>query len=54
MVLGTALFLVVLLRFLDRTPWPLTLAVAAAPPAFNYLVFTHWLRVPLPVGVLGF
>ena len=54
MILGTALFLVVLLRLLDRTPWPLTLVVAAATSALNYLVFTHWLRVPFPVGVLGF
>jgi hypothetical protein len=54
MILGTALFLVLLLRLLDRTPWPLTLAVAAATAGLNYLVFTHWLRVPFPVGVLGF
>ena len=54
MILGTALFLIVLLRRLDRIPWPLTLSVAAATAGLNYLVFTYWLRVPLPVGVLGF
>jgi high-affinity Fe2+/Pb2+ permease len=54
MILGTALFLIVLLRRLDRIPWPLTLAVAAATAGLNYLVFTYWLRVPLPEGVLGF
>ena len=52
MILGTVLFLIVLLRRLDRIPWPLTLSVAAATAGLNYLVFTHWLRVP--VGVLGF
>ncbi len=54
MVLGTALFLVVLMRFLDRTPWPLTLGVAAAVCAVNFVVFTRWLKVPMPVGVFGF
>jgi putative tricarboxylic transport membrane protein len=54
MVLGTVLFLIVLMRFLDRCAWPLTLAVALATAAFIYLVFARWLRVPLPVGLLGF
>jgi putative tricarboxylic transport membrane protein len=54
MVLGTLLFLVVLMRFLDRCAWPLTLGVALATAAFIYLVFGRWLRVPLPVGLLGF
>jgi hypothetical protein len=54
MILGTVLFLIVLLRLLDRIPWPLTLSVAALTTAMNYLVFTYWLRVPFPVGVLGF
>jgi hypothetical protein len=54
MMLGTALFLIVLLRLIDRSPWPLALSVAALTAGLNYLVFTHWLRVPFPVGVLGF
>ena len=54
MVLGTVLFLVVLMRFLDRCGWPLTLAVALASAAFIDLVFARWLRVPLPTGWLGF
>ena len=54
MVLGTVLFLVGLMRLLDRFAWPLTLSVALAVAAFNFLVFTLWLKVPLPVGVLGF
>jgi hypothetical protein len=53
MILGTALFLIVLMRALDRNPWPLTLSVAAATAGLNYLVFTYWLRVPFPVSVLG-
>lgn len=54
MVLGTALFLIVLMRFLDRCPWPLTIAVAVATAGLNFLVFTRWLRVPMPVSVFGF
>src|SRR5688500_16165333 len=54
MVVGTTLSLIVLMRFLDRCAWPLTVAVALATAAFIYLVFGRWLKVPLPVGVLGF
>ncbi len=54
MALATALFIIFLMRRLDRHPWPLTLTVALAIAAINYLVFTFWLRVPFPLGVLGF
>jgi len=54
MTIGTALFLVVLMRFLDRQPWPLTIAVAVAVAGLNALVFARWLHVPLPVGPFGF
>ena len=54
MLAGTVVFLLVLLRRLDRQPWPLSVAVALAVAGFNYLVFTYWLLVPMPVGVLGF
>ena len=53
MILGTALFLIALMRVLDRNPWPLTLSVAAAAAGLIYLVFTYWLRVPFPVSVFG-
>ena len=51
MVLGTALYLIVLMRFLERHRWPLTLAVAAGAAGINYLVFAYWLRVPFPEGM---
>jgi putative tricarboxylic transport membrane protein len=54
MTIGTVLFLVVLMRFLDRQPWPLTVAVALAVAGLNYLVFARWLHVPLPTGPFGF
>ena len=54
MTLATALFLVVLVRWPDRQPWPTTIAVAVVVAALNYLVFARWLRVPLPTGPFGF
>jgi len=54
MVLGTALYIAVLMRFLERHAWWLTAAVAAAAAGVNWLVFAHWLRVPFPVSPLGF
>ncbi len=54
MILGTALFLVALLRFLEGYRWSVTLGVAVLAAGANYLVFTYWLRVPFPVSALGF
>jgi hypothetical protein len=54
MLLGTVLFLVVLLRGLEGYRWPVAAAIALGTAAVNYLVFTYWLRVPFPVGPLGF
>jgi hypothetical protein len=28
--------------------------VSLAVATVNYLIFTYWLRVPMPVGMLGF
>ena len=52
MIIGTALYLVVLVRYLGRHPWWTTLAIALAAAGFNWLVFVHWLRVPMPEGKL--
>jgi hypothetical protein len=54
MTLATALFLVVLVRWPDRQPWWVAIAVAVAVAALNHVVFTRWLHVPLPEGPLGF
>jgi putative tricarboxylic transport membrane protein len=53
MIVGTALFLVFVLRVVERYRWTTVLGVAAAAAAANYVVFTYWLRVPFPTGVLG-
>jgi hypothetical protein len=51
MILGTALFLAVLVRYLGRHRWWVCAAVAVGAAAFNWLVFAHWLHVPLPEGM---
>jgi hypothetical protein len=51
MILGTALFLIVLMRYLGRHRWWVTVAIAIAAAGFNYLAFVHWLRVPFPEGM---
>ena len=52
MVIGTALYLLVVVRYLGRHPWWATAAIAVATAAFNWLVFVRWLRVPMPEGIL--
>jgi hypothetical protein len=53
MLPGTVLFMVVLLRALEGYRWSVALGIGVAVAFVNYLVFTHWLGVPFPVGVLG-
>jgi len=52
MIIGTALYLLVLVRYLGRHAWWVTIAVALAAAGFNWLVFVHWLRVPMPEGMI--
>jgi putative tricarboxylic transport membrane protein len=54
MSLATMLFLTGILKFVEGYPWRHALSIALAVTAVNYLVFTYWLRVPFPTGVLGF
>jgi len=54
MVLASALYLAVLMRYLERNSWRLTVSVSVAAAGVNYLVFAYWLRVPFPEGLLGF
>lgn len=54
MILGSALFLAVLMRYLGRHSWLVVLSVAAGAAGFIWLVFARWLHVPFPVGPLGF
>jgi hypothetical protein len=54
MTLATGLFLFGLLRFLEGHTWTMALGVAVATSIGNWAIFSRWLQVPFPVGVLGF
>ena len=54
MVLGTALFLLVVLRLLEGHSWPTAVGVAVGTAAMNWAIFSWWLSVPFPAGLLGF
>lgn len=52
MLIGTALYLFILVRFLGRHRWWVSGAIALGAAGFNWLVFVRWLRVPFPEGML--
>jgi hypothetical protein len=54
MALGTVLFLVGVLRVLEGHSWPAAVGIAVGMAVANWAVFTWWLNVPFPPGVLGF
>ena len=54
MTLATALFQLGILRFLEGHTWPTALGVSITTAAANWAIFTGWLSVPFPTGVLGF
>jgi hypothetical protein len=51
MIVGTALYLAFLARYLGRHAWWLTILVAVSAAGINWLVFAHWLHVPFPEGM---
>jgi hypothetical protein len=54
MAVGTVLFLLVVLRLLEGHSWLTAVGVAVGMALVNWAVFTWWLSVPFPAGVLGF
>ncbi|HEX7125880.1 MAG TPA: tripartite tricarboxylate transporter TctB family protein, partial [Thermodesulfobacteriota bacterium] len=54
MIVGTGLFLFVMLRLVERYSFRRSLGVAVGGAAGTYLLFVHWLRVPFPAGPFGF
>jgi putative tricarboxylic transport membrane protein len=53
-LLTTFLFLVVLLRAVERRPWISSVTLAAATAVASHVVFKVWLAVQLPAGPWGF
>jgi putative tricarboxylic transport membrane protein len=53
-VLSTALLMLVTMAVLGRHRLPVLVGVTAFTSLGTYLLFSAWLRVPLPRGVLGF
>lgn len=53
MILGSGVFLFVLLRLVEGYSWARSLAIAAGGAAGMYLLFVRWLGVPFPTGPLG-
>jgi hypothetical protein len=47
------LLLAALLRILGLRPWWTTAGIALAVAAASYVLFVHWLQIPLPRGWLG-
>ena len=53
-VVAVGLYLLYLLRFVEREPWPTSLGVAVVVVAVLFAIFRLWLKVPLPKGPWGF
>ena len=54
MIVASALYLAFVMRHFERHAWWLTALVVFLASAGNWLVFVHWLKVPFPLGPLGF
>ncbi len=50
--LSALLLLVALLRILGTKQWRLNLLISSVTTLAAYLVFVHWLKIPLPMGWL--
>jgi hypothetical protein len=53
-VLAVSVYLLFLLRGVEKEPWTTSLGVAIGTVAVLFALFRLWLRVPLPAGPWGF
>ncbi|BDG61003.1 tripartite tricarboxylate transporter TctB family protein [Caldinitratiruptor microaerophilus] len=53
MLLALSLFALLWTRLVGRYPWRTGLLVMLCTGGGVYLIFSYWLKVPLPVGLLG-
>jgi hypothetical protein len=50
---ATALFVLVLVRFMGGFSWPGAVALSAVIALASHVVFSRWLGMPLPAGIFG-
>ena len=50
---ATALFVLVVVRWLGTYSWPATIAVTVAIAGGSHVIFLRWLGMPLPASPLG-
>jgi len=53
-ILNTFLFMLIMLRVVERQKWRRVLLIGSLTTVISYSVFQLWLRSNLPVGILGF
>jgi hypothetical protein len=51
--LSVLLLLLALLRILGVKQWRVNLLISSVTTGVAYLVFVHWLKIPVPMGWLG-
>ena len=52
-LITTFLFLIFLLKFIEPQRWTTALTTAILATGLSYLLFNLWLKVQMPIGVLG-
>ena len=52
-VLSTFLFIIFILKIIERKKWPVAISFAFFTAAISYVVFNLWLNANLPKGILG-
>jgi len=50
---ATAVFALIVVRWLGAYSWPATVAVTVAIAGASHVIFLRWLGMPLPAGPLG-
>jgi hypothetical protein len=51
--IAICLFLLAAIRVFGYRRWAITLCIAIGLTAISYLTFVTWLKVPLPLGIVG-
>lgn len=51
--LTTLLFMILILKVIEPQRWSVALSIAALSTGFGYLLFSLWLEVEFPRGILG-